>query len=186
MDIFNEKPYLLALLIGLILARFVGMPIVEWQDNQKIALQLELKKLAKAERAVVSQQTIEPLLQPLRERVQQNRDRLYPYQSENAFKLEQQKLLENIIQEHGLKANGIGWLMTKQLDEFGLTLYQLQVRFLGDGVRIPSLMAALESRNQWIDIADFNFSFRRQSATKIGESSGQMTLNFYVNNELVK
>jgi len=186
MDIFKEKPYLLTLLVGLILARFIGMPIVEWQDNQKLELQLESKRLAKAERAVSNQQTIAPLLEPLREKVQQNRDRLYPHQSENAFKLEQQKQLESLVQNYGLKVRGIGWLITKELDEFGLTLYQLQMRFIGDGVRFPNLMAELESRAQWVEIADFNFAFRRQSKTKIGESSGQMTLNFYMQSELTK
>ncbi|WP_299791200.1 hypothetical protein [uncultured Shewanella sp.] len=186
MDIFKEKPYLLTLLVSLVLARFIGVPLVEWQDNQKIELQLESKRLAKAERAVANQQTIAPLLEPLREKVNQNRDRLYPYQSENAFKLEQQKQLESLIQNYGLKVSGIGWLITKQLDEFDLTLYQLQVRFMGDGVRFPNLMAELESRPKWVEVADFNFAFRRQGKTKIGEASGQMTLNFYMQSELSK
>ncbi|WP_108947125.1 hypothetical protein [Shewanella halifaxensis] len=186
MEIFKQKPYLLYLLISLALAKIVGVPVIDWQNEKISILQLESKRVAKAEQAVENRQFLEPLLESLKANVSRNRSRVFAFSSENSFKLEQQKLIEGLIEKQSLSVTGIGWLATKQVSEFGLTLYQLQIRFSGDGIKFPVLMAELESQPKWIEIDDFVFAFRRQSATKIGESNGQMTLNFYMSNEVVK
>ncbi|WP_394200805.1 hypothetical protein [Shewanella waksmanii] len=184
MDIFKEKPYLLFLLAGLVFARFVCVPVIEWQNERKATLVLESKRVMKAEQAMANEQKIEPLLPKLRALVKANRERLYPFQAENQFKLQNQQNLEALIEKYALNVTGIGWLATKQVNEFNLTLFQLQVRFQGDGVKFPGLMAEIESQAQWVEVDDFVFAFRRQSTTRIGDANGQITLNYYMNNEV--
>ncbi|CAH1552937.1 hypothetical protein [Vibrio rotiferianus] len=183
MEIFKQKPYLAALLIGLVFARFVGMPMIDWQNDKRASLLLESKRVERAERAIQNQDRIEPLLKGLELKVEKNRQRLFPAQNENTFKLEQQKKMESLITALDLKVTGIGWLATKKLDQYNMDLYQLQVRFSGDGIHFPLLMAELEQQKQWLEIADFVYAFRRQSATRLGESNGQVTVNYYMMRE---
>jgi len=186
MEIFKQKPYLAFLLIGLFLVKFIGVPVIDWQNEKKSTLLLESKRVMKAEQALKNRELIEPLLVELNKQVSKNRALLFTASTENAFKLEQQKMLEAMIERYSLSVTGIGWLATKQISDFGLTLYQMQVRFSGDGVKFPVLMAEIESQKQWVEVDDFVFAFRRQSETKIGESNGQITLNYYMSNEVIK
>lgn len=180
MEIFQQKPYLVVLLLGLVLARFVGMPVIEWQNEKRAELLLESKRVQRAEKAISNQHILSPLLASLDEKVTKNKQRLFPQQAENKFKLAQQKNIETLITGFGLKVTNIGWLAIKNVEPYNMDLYQLQVRFAGDGIRFPTLMAEVENQKKWIEIADFTYAFRRQTATKLGESNGQLTLNFYM------
>lgn len=186
MEIFKQKPYLAFLLIGLFLAKFIGVPVIDWQNQKRSTLLLESKRVMKAEQALKNRALIEPLLAELNKQVSQNSAILFAASAENAFKLEQQKKMEAMLERYSLSVTGIGWLATKQISDFDLTLYQMQIRFSGDGVKFPVLMAEIETQEQWIEVDDFVFAFRHQSDTKIGESNGQLTLNYYMNDGVVR
>lgn len=179
METLKQKPYLITLLVLLVAMKFIVMPIIEWQNNKQVELQLSDKRLAKSQFAIANQDAIQPLIEKLQEQVQRTTVRLYPHQNENAFKLAQQKELETLVSDLGLKVNGIGWLNSTITDN-GIIQYQMQLNVSGDGVKIPQLFAAIEGGKHWIAVDDFNIAFRRQSKTNIGESNARMTLNYYM------
>lgn len=183
MSVIKQKPHLVVLLALLLVAKLVIMPIYEWQNNQLTELKLLQNQVSKADYAIANRELYQQKADQLHQQWQSAKQRLFAYQPESAFKLEQQKKIEKLVTDLGLNVVGAGWLQTKSSTAYGLSEYRMKLTVKGDGVKLPLLTLAIESGEQWIAIEDFNISLRRQGKTAIGDVNGQFTLVYFMLNQ---
>lgn len=183
MSVIKEKPYLILLLALLLVAKLVILPIYEWQNSQLTELQLLKNQVSKADYAIANRELYLQKSDQLEQQWHNAKQRLFAYQPESAFKLEQQKNIEKLVTDLGLNVVGAGWLQTKNITDYGLSEYRMKLTVKGDGVKLPLLTLTIESGEQWIAIEDFNISLRRQGKTSIGEANGQFTLVYFMLNQ---
>lgn len=183
MSIIKQKPHLILLLALLLATKLVILPFFEWQNSQLYELQLLQTQASKAEYAIANRDRYQQSAEQLEQQWQTAKQRLFAYQPESAFKLEQQKKIEKLVTDLELNVVGAGWLQTQSTTPYGITEYRMKLTVKGDGVKLPILTLAIEGGEQWIAIEDLNISLRKQGKTEIGEVNGQFTLVFFMLNQ---
>lgn len=180
METIKQHPSLIALVIILCAVRFIVVPIVDWQTMQVADIRLLNKRIERAESALMQQTHNTEVLSELKRRVTNNKSLLYPYESENTFQLKIQQMIEGLLVQYQLKSTNIGWLRTEDILDYQAIRYQLQIRFEGPMVYVPSFQLALEQLPQWIEVSQFTASLRYQSSVSLGNTNGMVVLDFFM------
>lgn len=182
MAVIKQHGLLLSLMAILVIAKFVVVPVIDWQSNIIADIRLLEKKQAKITTVIATQDDNQKIGVKLSNIIAHVDTLFFPYQGESAFKLSQQKMLEALLAKHELKSQNIGWGIITPLDELSAVRYQLQMRFSGSSINVIEFISALESHPQLIDVIDFNLSLKRQRDEYLGTMSGRMTLHLYADN----
>ncbi|SUI75408.1 Uncharacterised protein [Shewanella morhuae] len=180
MEALKKHPSLIVLIALLCVIKFIVVPITEWQALQVADIRLLNKRIVRAESALMQQAQNTEALSQLQLRVTSNNGLLYPHESENTFQLQIQQKIEELLAQYQLKSTNIGWLRTEDIKEYQVIRYQLQVRFEGPMVYVPSFQLALEQLPQWIEVSQFTAGLRYQSSTSLGDTNGMFVLDFFM------
>ena len=171
-------PELLGLVAILAVLRFVLVPILDWQDEQVLQLNLLEKRFSKVNELLVNDANYEGQFQAIEDAYQAERARLFTVVDEANFKLQQQVLIENIMAKYELKVNNFGWNPAISKDAFGVFIYPAVLRIEGSSFSLMQAMSEIEALPQAVLIADFEFRVQNQFADSLGRASGRMVLHF--------
>ena len=179
MNELKQKAWLLIVIAILATAKFIIIPIVDWQNIQLAEIQLLKKKLAKTQYILANKEKIEKINHQLRKELAKSNTLFFSFPSDSLFKLEQQKMLESLLTQFSLTSQNIGWKNITKLAEFNLQKFQVEVKISGKTINVIELMTELETMLPRIEIENFNISIKKQQKSDLGFSTGRMTLNLY-------
>lgn len=181
MSELKQHAWLLSIVAILVIAKFFVIPIFDWQNTVLSEITLLEKKQDKISNVLKQQDDNIRANEQLSLIITQVEQLFFPFQTEAAFKLEQQKLLESLLSKHNLASENIGWQATSRVDLLDVIRYTIQIRFTGQSTDIIEFIAALETNKQRIEVVDFNLTLKGQQAKKLGRMNAMITLSFYVN-----
>lgn len=177
----KKHALLLLILIILVSAKFIILPVIEWQNTIVADIKLLDKRSQKVTRVITQNDNTIKLNQLLSEEVKRGNELFFPYQTPSKFKLSQQKLIESLLDKYQLKSQNIGWQTSSELTSLYIIKHPLQLRFSGKTLDVIKFIAAIEKLEKNIEVIDFNLSLKKQNESSLGQCNGRVTLNFYVN-----
>jgi len=179
----KKHALLLSLMAILIIAKFIVVPIFDWQNNELQNIKLLAKKQQKITQVLNGQDNTANSNATLKSINKLGDSIFFTYQTESAFKLKQQKMFESLLAKHYVQSERIGWQVTTELPNLSATQYQLQLSVKGQTHNVVSLLAELENHNKLIEIKDFNVNFKGQNEIALGQIFGDLTLRLYAMNK---
>jgi len=179
----KEHAWLLALLTLLLVAKFIIVPIYQWQDTALSEINLLEKKQGKISKVLKGKDDTTKLKYDLEAALQQTDGLIFPFQADAKFKLNQQKMLESLLSKHNLTIQHVGWQVARSKDSLLLISYPIFIRFSGKTTDVVKFLAAIEMNPQRIGVEEFNFSFKRQSDKALGRINGSVTLMLFMEKE---
>tara|TARA_R110002167_G_scaffold366448_1_gene597397 strand:- start:20056 stop:20679 length:624 start_codon:yes stop_codon:yes gene_type:complete len=182
MNEIKKHALALSLIAILIIVKFILVPVIDWQDNTLTNIRLLEKKQIKIENVLNDQTRNLSKKRQLIDIVTDMEVAFFPYQSESAFKISQQKKLEALLSKYNLLSQNIGWQTSTVFDELSITRYPVQLRFQGELLDVITFFSVLESEQRKIKIADFNLSLKGQNEQELGTVNGRIVLYFYLKN----
>jgi len=174
---------LLSFMAFLIVAKFIVVPIFDWQNIQFQSIKLLEKKQQKITTVLGSEHKTSEINASLIKINTQASKLFFPYQTESTFKLKQQQMFESLLAKKQVKIERIAWQVITEFDDLAVKRYQLQLSIKGNTNQIIELFLAFENNEKLIDIKDFNVSFKGQRENTLGQLSGNLTLLLYAVNK---
>lgn len=184
MEELKKHAWLLALLTLLLVAKFIVVPIYQWQDKQQAEIYLLEAKQGKISKVLNEKDNTTKLKQKLEAVLKQTDGLIFPYQEDAKFKLNQQKMLEALLSQFNLTTQHVGWQVARSKDHLLLTSYPILIRFSGKTTDVIQFLAAIEANSQRIEVNEFNFSFKGQREKTLGRINGSVTLMLFMENKL--
>ena len=179
----KEHAWLLALIALLLIAKFIIVPIYQWQDKQQAEISLLAKKQNKISKVLKEKDHTAKLNQVLDTVLKQAEGLISSYQEDAKFKLNQQKMLESLLSQFNLTTQHVGWQVDRTKDSPLFTSYPILIRFSGKTTDVIQFLAAIEINPQRIEVNDFNFSFKGQREKTLGRINGNVTLMLFMENK---
>ncbi|SFC52347.1 hypothetical protein [Pseudoalteromonas denitrificans] len=180
---FRKHALLLSFMAVLIVAKFIFVPIFDWQNKQLQSIKLLEKKQQKMTSVLTSKNETNEANTSLIKINSVGESFFFPYQTESAFKLKQQKMLETLVTKHKVQIERIAWQVITVFEDLSVKRYQLQLSIKGKTNQVVELFSAFENNEKLIDIKNFNVSFKGQRENTLGQLSGNLTLQLYVINK---
>jgi len=182
----KQHAWLLSLVTVLLLAKFIVVPVFDWQAEKLAKITLLEKKQSKIAQLLGQKNNATGTNSALTTVLKQVDGLFSPFQTDTGFKLTQQKRLEALLVKHKLTTQNIGWKTPSVFKNLAMVRYPIELRFKGQTADVIEFMVALEARSELIEINDFNFSFKGQREQNLGSITGRMTLYLFVNDSQTK
>lgn len=180
----KKNAFLLCCLAILLFAKFVYVPLIEWQDSTLSEVAQKEKRLVKVSQLLEDEKKLLVSLENVESQLNQFTPLFLDYSPEAEIRLSQQQRLEGLFRKHQIKPTNFGWQSSTQLDEVSLTKYRVQVRFDGLLVNVVSFLLELEASKPWYEIDNFYFSGRGITQSSLGFiSGGRIVINLYVSQQ---
>lgn len=181
-DIYKYKYPLLVILL-LCVFKFIIVPSFTWQDSLIAENKLLQRKVAKINHLLADESQLTTQLAAQKNQLDNVIQYFYNYQDQQAFRLEQQKKLEQQLTKFELKSSSIGWQNVVAIPDSPLTRFQLQYSFSGDGEQVIAYLLAQQKLNNWHEIETLNINVRRQKAGRLGQLTVTTRISFYMLNK---
>lgn len=179
------KKYKYPLLIIAILCvfKFIIVPVLTWQDNVIAENKLLQRKVDKINTLISDETELTNNLQTTQTELDNVTQYFYQYQPEQAFRLTQQKLIEQKLAEFELKSSTVGWQNVVAIPNTPLTRFQLQYSFSGQSEQVIAYLLSQQQQKQWQEIETLNINVRRQKAGRLGQMTVSTRISFYMLNK---
>jgi hypothetical protein len=177
---------LLAVVSILLIAKFIYIPIVDWQNTLHSEIQQQEKKLTKIDKVLKQKGKVTQANAQLEKLLTIKKSVFFPQAEETKFQLKQQKMLENLFEKSQLKLTKFAWRRTQQIVNLSASHHKLQVYFSGKTSHLMQLMSAIESYTPYIEVSDFVLNVKRQKGSLLGMVSGNLILHLYTDNRKVE
>lgn len=169
MDEIKKYKTLLLILTGLLLAKFVIVPVLAWQDNIILENKNIQKRLNKAKSLLSNNEQLVAQSNELNETVSNLEKAVFKATPEAEFKLAQQKKLESIVKKNNLKLMNFGWQIISTDEDLNIKRFQIQLSLNGNTTDIIRFMAELEALEQHVDFSDFNIAPKKRGGGALGK-----------------
>jgi hypothetical protein len=186
MNELKQKSWLLILLAVLVVIKFIIVPIIDWQTDSLSEIALQQKKLNKMQYLLNNQQKITDQNRQIQHILDTAQTYFFHENDEASFKLNQQKLIEQLITKFSLSSQHIGWSEVIERSPHGIDKYQVEIKVKGKTVDVIRLMADIESHTPRIAISNFNLSLNNKLSNDLGTTDGKISLelfNYLQNNQ---
>jgi len=182
MNEIKKHAVLLIILSILLIAKFIYIPIINWQNALHSEIQQQEKKLVKIDKVLRQKGKINQANFQLEKLLTIKTSVFFPSEEETKFQLKQQKMLESLFKKSKLKLTKFAWRRTQALASLSASHYKLQVNFSGKMSQLVQLMSAIESFTPYIEVSDFTFNIKRQKGPLLGMVTGNLILHLYTDN----
>ncbi|REL26110.1 hypothetical protein DXX93_05650 [Thalassotalea euphylliae] len=179
-----QHKYALLLIALLVVAKFIVVPTLAWQDATIENNRLLAKRVQKSEFAVNNQQLATESADKLVNQITLMQGLLFKHQSKSRFQLAEQKKIETLFSEHDIKITRLAWQKMIPTPEWGVTHFELRVDIEGELYDLHRLHVALESQTQWYGVENFNFKLeklrKREQGIDLGKVTGRMNIKLFM------
>jgi len=180
MSELKQHAFLLIVVAVLLLAKFVYIPIIDWQDRTQANIIQQEKKLSKIQNILENKNLIVNENNQLTDALAITNQLFFDYQPPAAFKLSQQKKFEALLSENQLSLTQVAWEKSIDIDSLQVTHYKLGVYFKGGASNVVQFTSALEKNIPYLNVSDFVFSIKQLRGDYIGRFVGHIIVNLYV------
>ncbi|SEK46974.1 hypothetical protein SAMN05216262_101434 [Colwellia chukchiensis] len=172
----NNRKMLLLVLLVLLIARFVIVPIVDWQDEKLASIAANSNNLHKSEQVIARSEKIATELAHVKQLNQTLSDKYFQQANLNDFKLKLQQQLESLFSQHNLKVKNFSWVAHIPGD---VVQERANISFEGEIKNVVALQLAMAQLPQLLQIIQWNFPIRNMSETSLGTTRGQLLVAAY-------
>lgn len=176
MSKLTDKNVLVPLLLLLLLARFVVVPVIEWQNARWQSLQVLEKQLAKANNVLSRGEQYQQTLDALKATNDELLKHYYQQNNVNALKLSFQQELEQLVKKHNVTIRNFNWPNELPGD---ITKLSAQLTVAGKTRDVASLHLDLVQHAKLIQVERFNLVIKKMKTGSLGEVSGNLLLTIY-------
>ncbi|MFD1621029.1 GspMb/PilO family protein [Thalassotalea marina] len=180
MEGLQKHTLLLSILATLLVAKFIVVPIIDWQNNKVSEIRLMEKKFNKTHNVIKHASSFKDINEQLNIQLKGLEQLLHTSESESIFKLKQQEKIESLLNNHQLTSQNIGWKPSVSLNEFEIEKLTMSLSLSGDMDKILPFLWAIEVQRPYIEIDSFSITIRGQNQKSLGRATtANLTLNFY-------
>ena len=180
MNELKKHALALSVIAILIYFKFIIVPMVDWQDEKLLKLALLERKITKVEQLLINKNSVQELQNSLGEYLTTLNHSFYPAQPIEAFKLQQQKRIEEELTNFGLNINSIGWKNNQTLNEAPLIQFRVDIAFGGKSEQVIEFLLSLSNHVLISEIVGLNLSFQRQRIGQLGSLRARITVVYYM------
>jgi hypothetical protein len=179
----QDKPVLVGTLVLLLLAKFVVMPLLEWQNDMLLEYKYLKNRLNKENQILNASSDNAILLEKLNANISHASELYYSASSEVEFKLERQQHIESLLTDRKLSLSSLAWEPAQTIPHSQLKKFDATMVVSGNGVNLINFIIHVESKEKF-GVAGFNLDLT-QPNKHIGKLAGRVELYFYqeVNDE---
>lgn len=163
--------------------KFIIVPIMTWQDSLIADNKLLQRKVNKVNSLLSDETDLTAKLKSAQAQLNQATQYFYNYQPEQAFRLAQQKIIEQQLKQYELKSSTVGWQNVVTIPNTPLIRFQLQYSFSGQSEQVIAFLLAQQSIQQWQEAETLNVNVRRQRAGQLGQMTVTTRISFYMLNK---
>lgn len=172
---------LLSFVVVLLIAKFLVVPIIEWQNAMVAEIRLFEKKQHKISSVLKNNAYNKQLNKDLNAELEKINQLFYPFQTDAAFKLAQQKEIEALLAKHKLILENIGWKVSSVFAAVSVIQYPVKIAINGKSTDIINFIGELDKYEKYIEVVNFNLSFQGQNNQQLGRLTGNLSLNLFAN-----
>jgi len=178
MNISLKSKWLLGLLVGLALLKFVIVPLLVWQEDKAINIGLLKDKISKGQNLLSNQQDLELSLAELQQVEQElYKNILSQDNSETAFQLRTQKAIDILLAKYDLSVRNSNWL--SPIDNGAVLEHRLELNLRGAVKDFALLTLEIEQQLPKINTIEVSglLSNMRPAAMKLGNFNGKLIVS---------
>jgi hypothetical protein len=180
MESLKKHRLALVFIALLILAKWLIVPLYDWQQSTLASNNALAQRLAKSAYALENQQQTAATLAAQTKLLEQAENALFNYQATNSFQLAQQRLIESIFATYDMQITQLAWQIPVPLTSLPLTEYEMKLRFTGRATALAKLLSTLNSQEQWFTFDNFQFRFDKRRVKRLGGFDGRMSIKLYM------
>ncbi|MFT5813785.1 MAG: hypothetical protein ACI9VT_001543 [Psychroserpens sp.] len=172
----NKRKLMLGVLAVLLIARFILVPVFDWQKG-KIALIAEKEqRLIKTNNVIDHVPQINLALKQLNQSNNKQQDRYFAEASTNTFKLQLQQKIEMLFSEHTLKVTNFNWVAEIPGQ---ITQARAKISFEGATTQFAMLQLAIAQLPKALNIAQWTLQVKGMNEHSLGNVNGSILLIAY-------
>lgn len=176
MELEDKRKLMLGVLAVLLIARFVLVPIFDWQQAQISTIEAKQQRLVKANAVVNRLPQLELALAQLQESNQVQQARYFKQSSLNAFKLQLQQQIETLFADYDMKISNFSWVVEIPGQ---ITEARAKIAFEGSTANFARLQLAIAQSPKLLNIAQWSLHIKRMSSQSLGQARGSLLLAAY-------
>lgn len=182
MEELKNNSLAISLMIILTIIKFIVVPVMDWQNIKISEINLQARKLEKAENLLVHGEELLKTRQNLKLRVLTLKENFYEKQNQNVLQRKIQQTVEQELKALDLKVNTIGWQSKSIVDNTDLTQLRLEYRVEGKTVNVLKYLLNVNMKKNAPDVSILNLLFKTRAKGELGSVSAHIGLSFYMLN----
>jgi hypothetical protein len=168
-----KRKLMLGVLAVLLLARFILVPVFDWQKG-KIALIAEKEqRLIKTNNVIEHVPQINLALKQLNQNNNKQQERYFVEASSNTFKLQLQQKIEKLFSEHTLKVTNFNWVAEIPGE---IAQARADISFEGTTTQFAMLQLAIAQLPKALDIKQWTLQVKGMNERSLGDVNGSLIL----------
>jgi len=172
----DKRKLMLSVLAILLIARFILVPIFDWQQEQILSLEAKQQRLVKTDDIISRLPQINVKLAELKTTNLQLQARYFEHTSSNAFKLELQQKIEALFSKYELKISNFSWVVEipNQISEA-----RAKISFEGTTANYAMLQLAIAQSPKLLNVVQWTLQIKRMNSKSLGKVNGSLLLSAY-------
>lgn len=183
MSELQKYKYPLLIIAVLCMFKFIVVPTITWQEGLIADNKLLQRKVNKVNLLLSDETDLTAKLKAAQAQLNQVTEYFYNFKTEQAFRLEQQKIIEQQLTQYELKSSTVGWQNVVTIPNTPLIRFQLQYSFSGQSEQVIAYLLSQQQQKQWQEIETLNINVRRQKAGRLGQMTVSTRISFYMLNK---
>ncbi len=155
----NNKPLLIGIILLLAALKFLIVPWMDYQDEQKQQLETLTKRLVRSEALLEFKDQLYQQKDKQDTAVAQFTDKLEQSVSVQQYQLEFQQRLQQLIETKNAKLELFDWLSDADLKAFNIHRARINLRFTGQLSDVMAIHLMIEQQFPYAQILDLNTSW---------------------------
>ena len=172
----KKRKLMVGALVVLLIARFILVPIFDWQQEQIVQIAAKEQRLIKTNNIIARLPQINLALAKLKQSNQQQQSRYFSHKTTNAFKLQLQQRIDKIFSQYDLKVTNFNWVAEIAGD---ITQARASISFDGQTKDFAKLQLAIAQLPELLNVNQWTLHIKRMSASSLGNAKGSIILTAY-------
>jgi len=172
----NKRKLMLGVLAVLLVARFILVPILDWQQEQIKQITAKEQRLTKTNNIIARLPQIKVALAQLKQNNQQQQSHYFNQASPNTFKLQLQQKIETLFTQHHLKVTNFNWVA--EIDE-QIAKARARITFEGSTKDFAMLQLAIAQLPKLLNTNQWTLHIKRMNDHSLGNANGNIVLTAY-------
>ncbi|WP_462152148.1 hypothetical protein [Pseudoalteromonas xiamenensis] len=156
-NVIKERPALIFLLCLLVVARFIVVPTLDWQNAKLDSIARLSSQTVKYEQSISKREQYKQLLQQSKEQLSVAKSYIYESDSISAFQITQQRVIEKILIDLGFTIDAFSWEVAEQIGQSARYRMTAVLHVGSNAYGAVKLESVLDSQQKWIELNKFNY-----------------------------
>ncbi|QIR15142.1 hypothetical protein [Shewanella aestuarii] len=177
MSEFSNKKNLLIIVGILVFAKFVALPVWEWQDSKVTKIQQLKDRLDKADSLSEQGSDFQKILSEAKDHNQNLLASINVTQDISSLKLKKMEELDKLLGIHDVKVTTSSWMAESGTD---LTILNLKLGIRGKTKNVIKALLNIRQMTEVITLQDLSLRLVKMDDKTLGEAGGTIGISFYV------